>query len=530
MQLRNAPARAASAIASGVLLALAMPKFSWWPLAWLAPALLLHSVRDLPWRPAAVLGWVAGFSFYLPALYWLAPTVVSYTRIGWAAACGLVVLLCAVEACYIATIAAAVAWIGGGAWRRVFVAPAAWVVVEWLRTFFPAPFPWIPLATSQVAGPLVLVQVADLAGCYGVSWAIVLVGAALAEALAVRREAVAGEPVAGAPPGSSSLKRGGGLVALAAAVIAAVVGYGHWRLSELEAAQEDSHGLTAAIVQGNIPQRLKWQMDRQDEILSRYLELSRQAAASGARLIVWPEAAVPFFLEYDKRRSRLVELATTTGAALVVGAPGYRDTPAGPRQYNEAWLILPGRGLAGYYDKIQLVPFGEYVPWGPLLAWVDKAVEAVGDFGRGSAAVVFEVPDDAHDGNVRLGVLICYEAIFPSFVRRFVLGGARLLVNISNDAWYGRSAAPYQHLAMAALRAVENRVPLVRATNTGISAFVDATGRIHERTPLFEEAVRIRTVAPGRAASLYVRFGNWLVWASLLLLAMAAAAKLRRRE
>ena len=161
---------------------------------------------------------------------------------------------------------------------------------------------------------------------------------------------------------------------------------------------------------------------------------------------------------------------------------------------------------------------------------VDQAVQAIGNFGRGSEYVVFELPADVGaGGDVAIGVssLICYEGIFPALTRNFVAAGARLLVNISNDAWYGRTSAPHQHLAMAAVRAVENRVPVVRATNTGVSAFVDAVGRIRGRTPLFEEAVAVDDVVIADTFSLYRTLGDWFVY--LCMIAVAALAALRMR-
>lgn len=185
--------------------------------------------------------------------------------------------------------------------------------------------------------------------------------------------------------------------------------------------------------------------------------------------------------------------------------------------------------MEGPYDKIRLVPFGEYVPWGGLFGLVQKAVEGIGDFGAGTTYTVFEgLPEDADAGPRRASALICYEAIFPDLTRRFARAGADLLVNISNDAWYGRTAAPYQLLAMIAVRAVENRVPLVRATNTGVSAVVSATGEIRRPTRLFEEAVVVEDVELVRAFSLYTLLGDWIVYVSLVL--VSGLAWVRRRS
>jgi apolipoprotein N-acyltransferase len=166
------------------------------------------------------------------------------------------------------------------------------------------------------------------------------------------------------------------------------------------------------------------------------------------------------------------------------------------------------------------VPFGEYVPWGGLFGLVQKAVEGIGDFGFGTSYVVFDGPPAAGAGEpTRASALICYEAIFPDLTRRFAQNGAQLLVNVSNDAWYGRTAAPYQLLAMIAVRAVENRMPLLRATNTGVSAVVAPDGTIIGATPLFEEALIVEDVKIVRGASLYALLGDWLVYASIVLIA-----------
>ncbi len=529
--------RASMSLVAGLMLAVSMPPISWWPLAWLASGLLLLAARGGGARRATALGWLSGTAFYLPVLYWLAPTIVSYTRIGWVTACAIVVLLCAAEACFIAAFTSIVEALACRGIARALAAPAVWALIEWSRTFFPVRFPWVPLATSQVGGPLPLVQMVDLTGTYGLSAAIVLVGALLAESCSrttwwrTRENGAsvavgAGQSRRPATAGHDAERSSGPWAPLApaAVVILLVVGYGVIRLSMIEARPVRGR-VSVGFVQGNVPQSEKWNPARQDEILSRYLRLSRRAAERGAQLIVWPEAAVPFFIEHDPRRSRIVDLARDTGAWLLVGSPGFRRTEKGFRQLNQAWLIRPDQGLAGSYDKIQLVPFGEYVPFGFLLSWVNKAVEAVGDFGRGHDAIVFSGPP-AGNRPVRFGVLICYEGIFPGFTRRFVLGGADLLLNISNDAWYGRSSAPYQHLAMSSLRAVENRVPLVRATNTGISAFVEPTGRIEGRTPLFEESVAVRDVKLRRGSSLYARWGNWFLWLCGLVLAAATATKM----
>lgn len=221
---------------------------------------------------------------------------------------------------------------------------------------------------------------------------------------------------------------------------------------------------------------------------------------------MWPEAAVPFLLQEDPRRVQIEALAREVGASLLVGAP---DVQAGqPR--NSAFLLGPAGRLLGRYDKRHLVPFGEYVPLRRLLFFVDPlAGGAIGQFSPGREATVFATPSG------RFGVVICYEAIFPEEVRDLFRGGADFLVNIINDAWFGRSAAPVQHLAMAAFRAVENRAFLIRAANTGISAIVAPDGRIVQASELFTTAVLAGAITPRAGGSLYTRYGDLLAWGNV---------------
>jgi apolipoprotein N-acyltransferase len=372
-------------------------------------------------------------------------------------------------------------------------------VLEWSRTFFPAAFPWGFVGYSQYE-VLPIVQIADVAGIYGVSALIVLVNAGLVELL---RDGV---------PRHASLA-----IALAA-VVASVLGYGVMRLGQVRAL--DGPSLRIGLVQGNISQEQKWRPGLDESILARHVTLTASAIRRGAKLVVWPEAAVPFFFNQDRRTENLRAFARSAGVTLLVGAPGYEQRDGDvPRQYNQAWMVKPDGEIAGPYDKIRLVPFGEYVPWGGLFGLVQKAVEGIGDFGFGTSYVVFDGPSAAGSTEpTRVSALICYEAIFPDLTRHFAQNGAQLLVNVSNDAWYGRTAAPSQLLAMIAVRAVENRIPLVRATNTGVSAVVAPDGSISAETPLFEEAVIVEDVKIVRGASLYTLLGDWLVYASIFLL------------
>jgi apolipoprotein N-acyltransferase len=509
---------AAAAVVSGLFVALSFPSTEVWILAWTGLVPLLLAVRGRSLRAALGLGCLGGLAFYLVALYWISPTISNFTRISPLLAHGVLILLAGVCASFVGMFAVVVEWLAMAGISRVISAPLVWVVLEWSRSFVPAGFPWVLLGYSQYrVGPVI--QVADLGGVYLVSALVVLVNAVIVEAV------------------MEGPRRHRLLIGTTIAVLVAALGYGSWRLAEVGALPA-SRTIRVGLVQGNIAQDRKWDRAFEDHIFERYLTLSEAAVADNAELIVWPEAAVPFALPYDQRTARLLELSARSRASLLVGAPGIQFVGEGRYvQFNRAWLIDPDDGLVAHYDKIQLVPFGEYVPFGWLMSWVDKAVQAIGDFGRGTEYVVFDVPTatataTAADGTGATGstgvaCLICYEGIFPDLTRRFVARGARLLVNISNDAWYGRTSAPYQHLAMAAVRAVENRVSVVRATNTGVTAVIDPVGRVRGQTSLFEEAVVVDDVAIVETTSLYRLVGDAFVYLCILAVALLAGLRVR---
>jgi apolipoprotein N-acyltransferase len=277
------------------------------------------------------------------------------------------------------------------------------------------------------------------------------------------------------------------------------------------AARPPAGSLVVALVQGNVAQDHKWDPLYQDETTTRYRDLTLAAAAEHPALVVWPETATPFFFqEPGPYREDLLALAGDAGAYVLFGSPAYRRVEGGFEELNRAYLVSPAGREIESYDKIQLVPFGEYVPFRRVLFFVDQIVHAIGTVVPGIVPTVFQVP------GARFGVLICYEGIFPALTRRFVAGGADFLVNITNDAWYGRTSAPRQHLAHATFRAVENRVPLVRAANTGISAVIDPEGQIRWEGPLFESLWRVERIAWPGVRTFYAAWGDVFVYACVL--------------
>jgi apolipoprotein N-acyltransferase len=277
------------------------------------------------------------------------------------------------------------------------------------------------------------------------------------------------------------------------------------------------------VVQGNIDQSLKWLPSFQHETLRRYGTLSAAALTKKPDLIIWPETALPFYFLHDKDLSNAtIELVRDHKRHFVLGSPSFSKIGRETRYYNSAYLVDPSGNVVGKYDKVHLVPYGEYVPLKRYLPFIGKLVQAVGDFHAGRLGQVLSW------GETKIGILICFEAIFPELARSMAREGAQLLINITNDAWFGRSSAPHQHLSMVVFRAVENHMAVARAANTGISAFVDPAGRLLDETPLFEEAVRVRELPMMNQKSFYTRHGDVFSFGCIGLSLILCASFLRR--
>jgi len=483
------------------LLALAFPRRDWESAAWYALVpLLVVAIRATP-RAAFAWGWLYGTVFFLVLLRWLDFTFRTFSEIPWPLTWGPTLLLAAWCGLFIAGTSGLVGWLGrrrSPAWALA-TAPCAWVGAEWVRGHFLGGFPWGTLGYSQYLR-LPLIQVAELGGVHAVSLVVVAANAALAGVLVLRwRRAVAG-------------------LGLAAALVLAALLFGAWRLREPPPPGE----VGVALMQPAIEQPLKWDPAYVSVTLGIYLDLTRRAGAAHPDLIVWPETASPTALRRDPRL--LDTLSTLSGqlhASLLIGSIDVLDGPSN-RLSNAAFLVTE-RGIVGRYDKIHLVPFGEYVPLSGVIGFVRGWAEFIADLEPGSHAVVFPGPP------APFGVVICYEGIFPDLFREFVNNGARMMVNMTNDGWFGRTSGPEQHLAMYPLRAVEHRIAVVRAANTGVSAFITPTGQIVRRLGLFERGVLADRVPLRRGRTLFTRLGDWIAWASLALAAAVVGVAARRR-
>lgn len=480
------------ALLSALLLALAFPTFNFSWLAFVALMPLLWATRGgVRWR-AAWIGFLMGTVFSTINLFWLTHAMAVYVHIPQALAMGLLLLLAVYLGAYVATFAMVWAWVAPRSLLgQILIPPTLWTALEFVRTHALTGFPWSFLAYTQ-AGNLPLIQVAAWTGMYGVSWVLMLYNATLAAAL---------------DRGIPMFRR------VLAVIVSTGVVSGLWFLgADRLGVPEEGRPFRVAALQGNVSQDMKWLPGIREDILQRYERLTLDAGGARPTLILWPETALPYLLAVDAPiRARVEALAGKTGSQLLVGAVD-AELASPARYLNSAFHVDPERGIVGKYDKLHLVPFGEYIPLRPVLGlFVDKLTQgAIGDFQAGQEHTVFDL------GQARFGVTISYEVYFPGQVRRYIQRGADFLVNITNDAWYGRTAAPYQHLNMVVFRAVENNAYLIRAANTGISAVVHPTGRVLAESGLFEERIVVQTIRTRAGDTFYVRYGDVFAWFSLL--------------
>jgi apolipoprotein N-acyltransferase len=430
-------------------------------------------------------GWISGIGFYLCTVYWVVHTIGFYSNIPPLLAIGPLLLMCMILATYTGAFAAGLRFYQQGQGSIVFVGPFLWVALEWVRSFFFIGFPWASLGYSQ-HNFLNLIQCAEITGVYGISAVVIFVNLVVFTVL------------------QKQTARRGRVLLAAVLLVLGLCSWGAWRRAQLRTLPV-AHQLRVGLIQGNIEQDKKWNPDFQEATLTRYEQLTREVAAQGVDLIVWPETAVPFFFQSDvPYQERLLHLVREIKTPVLFGSVGWRAKGLETvTLFNRAYLVSATAEVLGFYDKIQLVPFGEYVPFHDnVLFFLDKLVEGIGDFAAGKTPTVFSLPWG------KFGVLICYEGIFPDLARRFVSQGADLLINITNDAWFGRSSAPYLHLVMEAMRAVENRVPVVRAANTGFSAVVDWDGQVRAQTALYETAFLVEELAWPQVTSFYTTYGD----------------------
>jgi apolipoprotein N-acyltransferase len=491
----------------------------------LAPSPRFLSPAARPLRRAFFLGLLSGVVYFTGTLYWITRVMAVYGGLQtWVAAlvnAALIAYLALFPALFAVLIRRFVLANGPNA---LMAAPVVWVTTEMGRTYVMTGFPWVLLGYSQ-ASVLPIAQFASLFGVYGVSMLVSAVSASLALLAVGMQEG----PALREPQGRPELHRkaaeagryrwglasaGPGSVAATAVIVLVVAVWGSRRAAAAPWTRE-GEPIRVGLIQGNVDQGEKWNAARAASIFQDYLRLTRQSLRDGAQLVLWPESSTPFYFEEDQPAADQVRtLARQARVPILVGSDQIEwRVDAGRRVpdkfFNAAFLVRADGSTSAVYRKMHLVPFGEYVPLKRLLFFAAPLVEAVSDFSAGETAEL--LPLDGH----RISTAICYEIVYPNLVRQFVGGGSELLTTITNDAWFGRTSAPYQHFEQASMRAIEEGRYLVRSANTGISGIVDPYGRVLERTAIFQQTVLVGEARFLRTSTFYARHGDVLAYASI---------------
>ncbi|MGB8890175.1 MAG: apolipoprotein N-acyltransferase [Candidatus Korobacteraceae bacterium] len=505
---------------SGVLQVLIFPNFSFYLLSWVALAPLIYAIlkcreQDVtmvladgglflapatPWQ-GFLLGYVCGVIWYLGSCSWIFHVMHYYGGIGTAMSVLLLVMFALYLGLYHGLFGLLLAMIAarrnGFSLRALVFTPFAWVGVELARTYITG-FPWDLLGTTQIDN-IPLSRIATVTGVYGLSFEIALVNTAVAAAFLVpytRRKLL-----------------------LTSALVAALVLHAGKLVKP--PGSPTAHGAT--LVQSNIPiLEADWSLDYLVQTLESLRKLSvrpESEKADSPGLIVWPESPAPFWTTDLHLRSTLANIARATNSYIIAGSIGIEHTGDPNRRpdiYNSASVITPTGAWTERYNKIHLVPFGEYVPFEKLFSFAGGLTRQIGTFARGKSREPLDV------GDTKAGVFICYESIFPNEVRQFAKNGAEMFVNVSNDGWYGEGGAPRQHLNMARMRAVENDRWLLRDTNTGITAVIDPYGRVVAEAPRNQRTQLQAAYSLEFSTTFYTRHGDWfpLVCAIIALLGL----------
>ncbi len=493
---------------TGLLHPLCFPNFNLGWLAWIVLVPLHFSLEHATPGQAFRYGWLAGVVAFAGTITWVITAMNQFGQVPIVVSILLMLLLATYLGLFFGLYALGYVIIQQASSHWLWIGmPALWVTLEYLRTYAFSGLPWMLLGYSQYEW-LSIIQFSDITGVYGVSCLLVLVNVWLTSivswAWTKTRTAVLF-------PWQPTI-----IILL---VLCTTIIYGHWQIQQQATLDQSAKRLSIGLVQANIEQDKKWDKAYTAETLDRYTKLSLQAGTT-RNLLIWPEAATPFFFEQEpKYQEAITRIVQATNTPLLFGSPTLRFHPDGsPYLFNSAFLLTNEGQITDRYDKRHLVPFGEYIPLKSLLFFLDKLVVGIGDFQSGQGSMTMSLPAAFSGSAPTFAVPICFEVIFPDLVRRMAQEGTNFLVTITNDAWFGNSAAPYQHFAMVVFRAVENHMAFARAANTGISGFIGPDGRILAATPVFtQEAVTSSIPLRHSAPTIYTRYGDVFSWACVIL-------------
>ena len=480
------------ALLTALLLTLAMPGTTgWWPLLFVALIPLLSALGRLSTKQTVCMGMTCGLLYYTSLFYWIISVLQRFGGLHPALSALALLTLAAYMVIYTTLFCLLLNRLlirsksrGQAAALLLLTAPVVWTGLDFLRGWLFTGLPWMDLGYALYRQPL-LIQAADLGGHYLITFSVVLINALLFWLMERIRASFSSS--------SNTSDYHFGYPMTVFLLLSCLGGYSAVRYQQISSETATADTAFVSAVQGNIEQNKKWSPTQKEKTVERYLSLSTQALEGEEKpeLIVWPETALPFYPAREPLMNRVRAFVQKNEIHLLTGSPYFTVNPQKkkPVAYSNSALLLDQEGrLSARYNKQHLVPFGEYIPLRTYLWFIKPLVELIGDFTPGDS---FD-PLDAD--TIQAGVLICFESIFPDIARQEVIKGANLLVNLTNDAWYGESSAPYHSWAMTVFRAVENRRSLVRSANTGISGFISPTGEIYKETKLFKaQAINART-------------------------------------
>ncbi len=496
------------ALASGALTALSFPKFNLSFLGWISLIPLLFILTERKPKSSFLLGLMAGFSHYAILLYWIPHVPAYYGNLSFGFSFLVYLLLVLFLALYWAFFSLIFSKLYRSYPKLAFLAaPLVWISMEYILTYVMTGFPWCLLGYSQFKN-LFFIQLASITGIYGLSLFLVLFQSMFVFSIRFR-------------------KRSPFFVALGLILLIHLGGF-----LSLKKGIADENAFTAAVIQGNVSSDIYWDRISTQEILELFeshIHLSQRSYTEGAGLIIWPEFSVPLCFScseelYRYFKERLFKFVKETNCTLLLGTNEEKSNHEETQYFNTALGLRPDLSISQYY-KMHLVPFGEYTPYKKIFFFIEKVTHAIGDITPGTQYSLHSYKD------LKFGSPICYEIIFPNQVRKFTKKGANFLTTITNDGWYGKSSAPYQHFAMAVLRAVENRRYLLRAATTGVSGIIDPYGRILSQSEMMTKTYILGKIAPSETLTIYTRFGDVLPLGSLtLVLVFLILAVFKRKK
>jgi len=491
---------------SGLITGLSFPKFSLSFFAWISLIPLLFVILKYKPKQSFLLGFLAGISYNALLIYWIPSVPAHYGNLSLPFSFLIYIVFVLFLALFWGIFCLLFSKIRGSFPKLVFLtSPFLWVSFEYVLTHLLTGFPWGLLGSSQYRN-MAFIQMVSVTGVYGLSFVLVLFQSLFVFSIKHRKKYP---------------------FFIGLALILCLHGLGFWNLKQVPPKGDT---FKAAVIQGNVSSDIYWDRISTQEIqnlFERHMDLSRQAYREGAQLIVWPEFSVTLCFScpqelYQEFKLRLYRFVQETDCTLLFGTNEIAVSGDTILYHNTALCLSPDLYMSEYY-KMHLVPFGEYTPYKKIFSFIQSMTHAIGDITPGKEHTLHRFE------NHPFGSPICYEIIFPDLVRRFVKGGAQFLVTITNDGWYGKSSAPYQHFSMAVLRAVENRRYLLRAATTGISGIIDPYGRILSQSEMMTVTHLTAQIAPSTKRTIYTRHGDILAFVSLTFCGVFLILTLRKR-